>query len=448
MAITWDRARWAFVAGVTLLLLIAGAAGIMIVRIQNTNRRIMRAFEIQMALENLESTMSAAGRARMLYMASSNDQYLQESNSKIADAQAHMNSILQQTEDIAAHEAYYRNLSDLLNRRIAIDRASLADIQAGTRDPVAQGGYANQIATLGDAMSTAIREMEAHEEQFANQRRIVSQRLFAAIVSILAAGFAFSIGLLYLNYRFLRVELGERRRAEQSALESQEAMRLLSVRLIRAQDEQSRKFSRELHDSLGQYLSLAKMNLGRYIRTRGTSADPTLTETLEMLDRCIAEGRTISYLLHPPMLDEMGFHFAARWYLEGFSKRSGIQVNANIPEDSERLPIAIEVTLFRVLQECLTNIHRHSGSNRADVTLTASPAEAVLRVRDYGGGIPSHVLHHFFANGGQVGVGLAGMRERVREQGGQLDIESNAAGTTVTVRIPAAALATSAVVAD
>jgi signal transduction histidine kinase len=161
-----------------------------------------------------------------------------------------------------------------------------------------------------------------------------------------------------------------------------------------------------------------------------------LSEAIELLDRSIAETRTISYLLHPPLLDDMGFLFAARWYLEGFAERSGIAVSVDIPEHADRLPLSVEMALFRVLQECLANIHRHSGSKHVEVSLVVSPTDASLRIKDYGKGIPPAILQQFRANGGRVGVGLAGMRERVREQGGHFDVQSNGTGTTVTVRMP------------
>jgi signal transduction histidine kinase len=439
---TWDRARWAFMTGVTLLLLIAAVAGVMIVQIDSANRRVLHAFDIQMSLEDVESALSAAGRARVIYMSDKDPQVLVEAQSRIAEAQSRMRQILYQTEDIGAHQAYYTDLATLVDRRLDILRQSIADVQAGKNDLLSQSDYTKQIAVVGDRINAETQQMEQHEEVFANQSRIVSERLFAAIISVLAGAFLFSIALLYTEYRFLRTELSERRRAEQSALDSQEALRLLSVRLIRAQDEQSRKFSRELHDSLGQYLSLVKMNLSRFLRQAPPSE--LLSECMELLDHSIAESRTISYLLHPPMLDDMGFQFAAKWCLEGFSQRSGIRVDASIPEDSDRLPLPVEITLFRVLQESLTNIHRHSESKQADVSLAMSPNDVTMRIRDYGKGISPDLLRRFFATGAHVGVGLAGMRERVREQGGHLDIESKGQGTTVIVRIPAAAIARAA----
>jgi signal transduction histidine kinase len=434
--ITWGKARWAFMTGVALLLVSAIAAGVLIVRIQDSNRRVMHAFGIQVSLEDLESSLSAAGRARTLYVTSQDQQYKIETDSRLAEASARLDTILSQTSDIAAHHDSYTQLAILANRRMAIIRKALLDAEAGHSDAATQDAYTRQIVDVADQIKTMLEDLETHEQRFADQGRIVSQRLFAAIVCVLACAFAVALGLLYINYRFLLAELAERRRAERSAVESRETLRLLSVRLIRAQDEQSRKFSRELHDGLGQYLSLAKMNLARHVRT-GMNHNDLVSEAIDLLDRSIAETRTISYLLHPPLLDDMGFLFAARWYIEGFSERSGIQVQADIPEDSGRLPLPVEMALFRVLQECLANIHRHSGSMRADVALIVTPTDASLRIRDYGRGVLPDVLKQFHANGGRVGVGLAGMRERVREQGGYFDIESGASGTTITVRIPA-----------
>jgi signal transduction histidine kinase len=442
---TWDRARWAFASGVALLLLSAVAAGILIVRVEDSNRRVMHAFGIQVSLEDLESSLAAAGRARTLYIAGNNPQDLADAESRLSDANSRLEALLSQTSDIPAHHDSYTGLAALAHQRMAIIRNSLIAAQAGKTDDASQEGYTRQIVDVAEQIKTNLEQLETHEEQFAAQGRVVSQQLFSAIVWVLAIAFAVSLALLYLNYKLLLVELAERRRAERSAVESQETLRLLSVRLIRAQDEQSRKFSRELHDGLGQYLSLAKMNISRHMRTPSTQGE-LLSEAVELLDRSIAETRTISYLLHPPLLDDMGFLFAARWYLEGFSERSGIDVKAEIPEQSEsdRLPLPVEMALFRVLQECLANIHRHSGSKRVDVTLVLSSSDATLRVRDYGKGIPAGILHQFHANGGRVGVGLAGMRERVREQGGHFDIQSGSSGTSVVVRIPITVSQTSA----
>lgn len=431
-----DRARWAFATGVTLLLLSAIAAGVLITQVENSNRRVTRAFAIQVSLEDLESTLSAAGRARVLYVNTHDPQYVTETESRLAAAKDLLDSIVEQGSALPGHHDGYAQFAQLAEGRMGFIRSALLDAETGKTDAVTQGAYTQQIVGVADQLKTSLEVLESHEHQFADAGRLDSRRLFAAIVWVLGTAFLASLALLYLNYRILLVELTERRRAEKSAVESRETLRLLSVRLIRAQDEQSRKFSRELHDGLSQYLSLAKMNLSRYMRTTAGKQE-LLSETLDLLERSIAETRTISYLLHPPLLDDMGFFFAAKWYLEGFADRSGIDVKMEIPERTERLPLNVEMALFRVLQECLANIHRHSGSKRVDVSLVITPTDANLRVRDYGKGIPHAILQQFHANGGRVGVGLAGMRERVHEQGGHFDIQSNGSGTTITVRIPA-----------
>jgi two-component system, NarL family, sensor kinase len=206
------------------------------------------------------------------------------------------------------------------------------------------------------------------------------------------------------------------------------------VRLLEVQDQERRKFSRELHDSLGQYLVSVKMNLT--MLGNSMQANALITESTKLVDMAITETRTISHLLHPPLLDEAGFGSAARWYVEGFAKRSGIPTSLDIPESFGRLPESIELALFRVLQESLTNVHRHSKSPRADVSLRLSPQQVVLRVRDYGKGIPAEVLDRFQQNRAHGGVGLTGMRERIHELGGRLEMNSNGHGTEVLAVMP------------
>src|SRR5689334_9654863 len=146
------------------------------------------------------------------------------------------------------------------------------------------------------------------------------------------------------------------------------ALRRLSVKLLRVQDEERRRIARELHDSLGQYLTAAKINLDVLARTKGDGA--YLREAQQLIDRAISDTRTLSHLLHPPLLDEAGFISAARWYVEGFGKRSGIRTSLEIPDGFDRLPSEVETALFRILQEALTNVHRHSGSRSVEIRLT------------------------------------------------------------------------------
>jgi signal transduction histidine kinase len=164
--------------------------------------------------------------------------------------------------------------------------------------------------------------------------------------------------------------------------------------------------------------------------------DRVVQDCLKLLDDSISETRTISHLLHPPLLDEAGLNSACRWFVEGFAQRSGIEVKLDIADRSERFSEPIELVLFRVLQESLTNVHRHSGAKRADVSLSTSGNTAILRVKDHGRGLPGDVLQTFRVEGTGAGVGLAGMTQRIREIGGRLEINSNAGGTEVVARVP------------
>lgn len=214
------------------------------------------------------------------------------------------------------------------------------------------------------------------------------------------------------------------------------ALRRLSARLLRVQDEERRRIARELHDSLGQYLTAAKINLDVLARTKGDGT--YLREAQQLIDRAISDTRTLSHLLHPPLLDEAGFISAARWYVEGFGKRSGIRTSLEIPDGFDRLPSEAETALFRILQEALTNVHRHSGSRSVEVRLTRDSTFVVLVVQDHGKGIPQDTLDRFKKSGVNVGVGLAGMRERIKELGGTFHLESGPKGTLLKVIVPIA----------
>jgi PAS domain S-box-containing protein len=229
-------------------------------------------------------------------------------------------------------------------------------------------------------------------------------------------------------------DISELKRTEEALQVRSLALRDLSSRLLRVQDQERRRIARELHDGLGQYLVALKMNLDLLRQREGNNLQ--IAEAQEILEHCLTETRTLSHLLHPPMLDEVGFFSAARWYVDGFAKRSGILVTSDIPERNERLPSDVEVVLFRVLQEALTNIHRHSQSPSAEIQVILDDVKVALQIRDCGRGIPSELLENFRNSGAQTGVGLSGMRERVNECGGRLDIHSENRNTTVLVTIP------------
>jgi signal transduction histidine kinase len=217
------------------------------------------------------------------------------------------------------------------------------------------------------------------------------------------------------------------------------SVRSLSRRLLQIRDEERRRLARDLHDSLGQMLTAVKMNLS-YV-SRDTSAlsergSTAINESVELVDVALKEVRTLSHLLHPPMLDEVGLVPALRWYANGFAQRSGIQVELDLPSSLGRLPTELETAVFRVVQESLTNVHRHSASPTAAVRLQTEDGNLHVTVSDQGCGIPPEKLSNSQDGTSAVGVGLLGMRERLRQLDGKLEISSNTQGTDIHATIP------------
>src|SRR6201987_4422456 len=186
----------------------------------------------------------------------------------------------------------------------------------------------------------------------------------------------------------------------------------MSARILELQDSERRRIARELHDSVGQYLAGLKINLSQ-LQARGEGEAPRLIrETIELTDCAIQEVRTISHLLHPPLLEELGFLPAARWYVDEYGKRSQIKVSLRIEEPIERLPREVEIALFRVLQESLTNVYRHAAAQSVAIRIMCNDGHVTLTVADNGKGIPHDVLARF-RGGAAPGIGLGGMRERL-----------------------------------
>jgi signal transduction histidine kinase len=229
--------------------------------------------------------------------------------------------------------------------------------------------------------------------------------------------------------------------------QTEEQLRELSSQVLRLQDEERRRIARDLHDSTGQTFAAFKMVLGQLGRlVSAVPKTPQLLRDLNALaDRGSQEIRTISYLLHPPMLDEVGFSSAAQWYVEGVTKRSGIKISLDFSA-APRLGNNAELALFRVLQESLANVLRHSKSAKAHVRLYADGETAVLSIRDYGQGIPAEKVNSFNRSGTGAGVGLGGMRQRLRDFGGQLQVQSDGTGTTILAMLPIPAPASDSIV--
>jgi PAS domain S-box-containing protein len=236
-------------------------------------------------------------------------------------------------------------------------------------------------------------------------------------------------------------DVSARKLAEQKLSESERSLRRLSLHLLRSQDEERRRIGRDLHDSLGQSLVGLKMCLDSLADSApaGTEMSSQLGDCRRVAEGAIQELRTISYLMYPPMLDELGLKAAVGWYIDGFSQRSQIATTLEVSPDFTRFSPDVELTMFRILQESLTNVHRHSGSATAQVRFSYEAERAQMEVIDQGRGISADALEDSHQGKPKaLGVGLRGMEERVRQLGGDFNVITGPKGTTVSISIPAA----------
>lgn len=270
-------------------------------------------------------------------------------------------------------------------------------------------------------------------------------QLTGLLAFLLASAAIVAMGELNRRYvEALRVAQGDLEvRVEQRTQEldnANQGLHDLTARLLHLQDEERRRIARELHDSVGQTLAVLSINLssvGAELQ-RLAKAAAAVAESEALIKDMTTDIRTISYLLHPPLLDEAGLISALRWYVDGLKSRSEIRFDLDVSDDFERLPRELETAIFRVVQECLTNVHRHSGSPVAKISLSQSATgEVRLEVRDEGKGLaPEKLLE--LTTAGTPGVGIRGMRERIHQLGGILEITSagNGKGTAVVAILP------------
>jgi signal transduction histidine kinase len=427
------NAQLAFASAVILLFLSGLATYFTINHLLQSEKWTIHTLEVKAALGDVESAYVRAGRARSGYVLSGNDDFLREFEAAVLEIPAKLQHLRDLTRDNPEQQRLCSRLEEAISRRVALFQESVQLKKQAPDNAQGQANFDRQGVPLSSDMTSITQRMRAEEQRLFEIRGRNTDQLFILTVVVLAISFLLALELLAVHYRLLTAELKAREDAEQSARESEESLRRLTGRLLQLQDAERRKFSRELHDSLGQYLAGAKMNLEMYASQQ---KEGLLAEAVQLLDRSISETRTISHLLHPPLLDEAGLSSAAKWYLEGFAQRSGIEVKIDLPEELSRLPRPVALGLFRILQESLTNIHRHSNSAKAEVALELLPNHVLLRVRDYGKGIAPDLLETFRANGSNSGVGLAGMRERVRELGGQFTIQRCSPGTLISVTLP------------
>ena len=288
--------------------------------------------------------------------------------------------------------------------------------------------FLTRAVPVRDAQGKVLRwfgtNTNVHEQREASRALQISQEKLNAVLTELTRA---------------RDELEVRVKERTADLErAEESLRTLSGRLLQAQDEERRRIARELHDSAGQLLTALNMNLVPIqsdVDKLGPAAVRAVSESFQLIEQLSKELRTISHLLHPPMLDEAGLEFALQWYVEGFAERSQIEVDFELAPDLGRLPRDAEIAIFRLVQESLTNIHRHAASPTASVRIFREGDQVQVRITDQGKGMPAG---HLNGNGvAKAGVGVQGMRERLRQLKGKLEIHSGPHGTTVHATLPA-----------
>jgi len=309
-------------------------------------------------------------------------------------------------------------------------------------------------------VNSIVAGMQSEEEGLLEQRLRAWNHLFRR--NVLMLGIAFTIMTLMLVYQFrlLVAEVALTKDKEKRVSDNAQSYRLMSAKILELQDSERRRIARELHDSVGQFLAGLKINLVQLengvhadqanldqANLDRANPDPTKTdrrkldrpklirETIELTDYALQEVRTISHLLHPPLMEELGFLSAARWYVDEYGKRSQIKVSLSVDESIRRLPREVEIALFRVLQEALTNVYRHAAAQTVNVRIRYLDGNVALIVQDDGKGIPDEILARF-RGGAAPGIGLAGMRERLAEFQGQITVESSPAGSIVQATIP------------
>jgi signal transduction histidine kinase len=422
-----QKSKIAFVLALLLLCLSGIAAGFVIFRLYDTQFMVRHTYEVQVAIGDVESYLTDVGRARVSYVDSPSPESLNDFSdavNRVAPALAKLRAL---TIDNKEQKALYDRLEANAKQRIVPSQQSVDLKQQNLTTPALELKLTSEVARAAFETARTARQMKQIEETLLNRRSRLSKVLFTAVLVVLASSFLVSALIFWLHYYLLNSEVRERSEAENQ-------LRKLSMQLMRVQDEEHRRFARELHDGVGQTLAAAKMLAMEF--SRGKPASSQTPDLAALLDEAISQTRTISYLFHPPLLDEIGFSSAAKWLIEGFAQRTGLVVSADIQQPEHRLPHGLEITLYRVLQEALNNIHRHSRSRSVEVHVRFDSKSVILRVKDDGKGIPSETLTAFQTNQAQAGLGLLSMKERVREQSGELKIGSHDEGTEIIVSIP------------
>jgi len=426
------RARAAFGSAVILLLLSGVIAYVAISRLLAAQQSVIHTHEVQAALADVNVVLGRARRAQIEYIDSGGGpDLLRDYESTVGQIPVTLRRVRELTSDNPTQQANCTRLENLIDHRIGFGASSVELKKIGQSDLQKQSDLTHQIVALSAEIDSLLQQMDSVEQHLLNLRTSDSARLRHATLTILATAFALALALLLIHYRLLSAESRARQQAEAG-------LRDLSGRLLKMQDDERRRIARELHDSAGQILAALSMKLtplATEASTPGPHSVKAIEESLGLVSELTMEVRTISLLLHPPLLDEVGLSSALRLYLDGFAERSKIKVDLDIPDDFGRLSQELETAIFRIVQESVTNIHRHSESAVARIRISRSGRDVRLEVEDKGKGIPLEKRSEMESTG-VAGVGIRGMRERIRQLGGTLEINSDARGTLVLARLP------------
>jgi signal transduction histidine kinase len=420
--------RLIFLSALILLLLSGAFSGWAIYRLYQGDQWVHHTYDVELTLASIESDLSKAGRSRTKFFNSGGDpQYLQvyaDARSETLSDLGQLRALVVDSQDQLARS--YR-LEAAVQGRLATVERGIELAKANPTDKLAQADLTAVLTEWAAQTSAISAEMNRAENILLQQRNRITGRRFDLIAAALVFTFILAVVLVWEHYRRLAMELKRRIVAEQNS-------RNLSTQVLRAQDDERRRISRELHDSLGQNLIAAKMIADTF--TNQTPTPDVVSQLNTILEGSVSSVRSISYLLYPPLLDEIGLTSAAEWLIEGLSKRSDLVVALEIKGRKRRLPPDVEVTLFRILQESLANIQRHARSPNAEILLNFEPASVALRIQDHGVGISAEKLRELDERASYAGIGLAGMKQRVQEQGGTFHLSSNTNGTTIEVEVP------------
>lgn len=413
----------------TALVLIIATAGFATIRGMATSRDwLEQTFDVKSELAELELNRT------LMHEAANAPRANQEGATRFRSAAEAIRQSLARlkelTQDSAPQQERLEQLEPVLNQHIQQIETTSAG-RSGGGGATLDIGNAPQDGTI----SRIIGDINAEETQLLGMHQAAWDREFQRNIAVLAFAVAACLMLLFTNMHLMREDVRSTRVAAEHIQESADSYRALSARIIALQDTERRRIGRELHDSVGQSLAALQMGLEQLASARREATAALITESRELVHRTAQEVRTLSHLLHPPLLDVVGFVAAARNYAQEFARRSSIEVRVNFPENISLPSKDAELVLFRVLQESLTNVHRHAQATTVDVWLARHDHEVVLTIQDNGRGLPPGTIENFEA-GMASGVGLAGMRERLAEFGGKLHVESSHSGTIVRASIP------------